>query len=293
MIGDIETEAEVVADEPVVESAAVEVDLSRVPEKVREHVDADKYATDEDYKRAIEHGWKPKDVYVGDGGDEANWAGYRVFNKRYDDMQERKEYQKTQAELKRSVDAVISTFEQDKQAAVKQAIVETEQRLKLAIEDGDAKEAVRLQSELMEKKQAMPQPARIEAEPIAVEILRKRNPALNPASADFNKELNAEFERICIDEAQSQFKRRGQPLNDAQIQIIVEDAFNMIKDKMQKPAAKVQAKAPATSKPANTVRETDPVKGLNATQKQMYNKMLAMNNGKQIAENYLKQLQSK
>jgi hypothetical protein len=292
MIGDIETEV-VVDDAPSAEPAAVEVDLSRVPEKVREHVDTDKYTTDDDYKRAIEHGWKPKDVYVGDGGDEANWAGYRVFNKRYDDMQERKEYQKTQAELKRSVDAVISTFEQDKQAAVKQAIVDTEQRLKLAIEDGDAKEAVRLQSELMEKKQAMPQPARPAAEPIAVEILRKRNPAINPASSEFNQELNAEFERLCIEEAQSQFKRRGQPLNDAQVQIIVEDAFNMIKDKMHKAPAKVQAKAPATSKPANTVRDTDPVKGLNATQRQMYNKMLAMNNGKQIAENYLKQLQSK
>jgi hypothetical protein len=291
-MSDIETEV-VVDDAPAVEQAAPEVDLSRVPEKVREHVDVAKYTADEDYKRAIEHGWKPKDVYVDDGGDEANWAGYRVFNKRYDDMQERKEYQKTQAELKRSVDAVISTFEQDKQAAVKQAIADTEQRLKLAIEDGDAKEAVRLQSELIERKQAIPQPARVDAEPIAVEILRKRNPALNPASAEFNQEANAEFERICLEEAQSQVKRRGQPLNDAQVQIIVEDAFNMIKDKLQKPAAKAPAKAPATAKPANTVRETDPVKGLNATQKQMYNKMLLMNNGKQIAENYIKQLQSK
>jgi hypothetical protein len=292
------SEEETVVTAPEVEVAVevdatpAEVDLSRVPEKVREHVDVSKYQADEDYKRAIEHGWKPKDVYVGDGGDEANWAGYRVFNKRYDDMQERKNDQKERAEMKKSLDTILSTFEQEKQQAISRALAEREERLRLAVEDGNAAEAVRIQKEIIETQQAMPKQQAQQAEPIAVEILRKRNPALNPASSDFNQEVNAEFERICLEEAQQQVKRRGQPLNDAQVQIIVEDAFNMIKDKLQKPAVKVAPKAPATAKPANTVRESDPMKGLNASQKQMHAKLLQMKDGEKIAASFLKNLQS-
>jgi hypothetical protein len=270
---------------------APQLDLSAVPEKVRGHVDADRYQTDTDYKQAIEHGWKPKEVFLSEGGDEADWTGYKVFNKRHRDWELRKEQQREISEMKKNTDAILRTFEEEKQRAIEQALQQRQAALKVAIDDGDAARAVEIQRELDSFEKNKPAPAHQNVEPLSVEIARKRNPFINPAHPEFNAELNKEFERICSEEAKDQWVRRGrQPLNDAQIQLIVEDALSMVKDKIKpKAAPQPPAKAPSAAKPASSASGGSKPK-MSADQKKFYDRMLTLPNGKVIADNYLKNI---
>lgn len=284
----LENEVEVVQEPEV--SAEPEIDLSPVPEKVREHVDKEKFVKDEDYKRAITHGWKPKDVFVSEGGDEADWTGYKVFNRRYDDLQFRKEQERTIKEIKHSQDALLKTIEQEKQAAYERGIREREEALKVAIADGDAAKAVELQKEILESRTQVKKPESI-PEPLPVVDFRRKNPVFNPGSAEFSPEVNAEFEAICMHEAKRYFDAYGRQLSDYEIKVIVDGAYDMVKDKVKKPSQ--PQKAPSVNKASSSGKaETDPMKRMSSMQKDMYNRILDVN-GKDAAERYLKNLQDR
>jgi hypothetical protein len=281
-----------VNDAPVVETAVEavvepEVDLSAVPEKARAYVDTKKYVEDTDYKRAIEHGWKPLEKFVEDGGDDATWTGYKKFNKSYDDELFRRELRDELKASKKSQQAIIETFEQQKRDAIAAALAEREAQFKVAVEDGNTAEAVRLQREILQNQAAI-QPQAM-PEPLPIIAIRRANEALNPASADFNQEANAEFERICIQQAQSYKQTYGRALSDLEIKLIGEEALNMVKDKLVKPQPKPVQKPVAVAKPAATESKTST--RMSGIQKQMYDKLLN-SHGKAVADNYIKNSQN-
>jgi hypothetical protein len=268
-------------------------DLSHIPEHAREYVELDKYEADSDYKRAVDHKWKPYDKYVADGGDPALWTGYKKFNKSYDDEIFRRELRDKLKESEKSQKAILETFEEQKRQAVAQALAEREAQLKVAIEDGNAAEAVRLQREIMEGQSKIQPKQTVAEEPLPVIDMRRKNPALNPQSTDFNPEANAEFERICMERAQKYSSVYGRALSDLEVKIILDEALDMVKDKIQKPqAAKQPAKAPSAAKPAEN-KSANSMPRLSPDQKKMYEKMLTMKGGQQIAENYIKNLQNR
>jgi hypothetical protein len=280
-----------VNDAPVVETVVEavvepEVDLSAVPEKSRAYVDTKKYVEDTDYKRAVEHGWKPLEKFVEEGGDEAIWTGYKKFNKSYDDEVFRRELRDELKESKRSQKAIIETFEQQKREAITKALAEQEERFKVAVADGNTEEAVRLQREILQGQAAI-QPKAM-PEPLPIVNIRRNNEALNPASADFNQEVNAEFERICIEQAHSYKQTYGRALSDLEIKLIGEEALNMVKDKLVKPQPKPVQKPVAVAKPAAAEVKTST--RMSGIQKQMYDKLLN-SHGKAVADNYLKNSQ--
>jgi hypothetical protein len=268
-----------------------EIDLSAVPERVREHVDKERYQSDEDYKRAVTHGWKPREVFIEDGGDEASWTGYKVFNRRYDDIQDQKETRKTLEEMKKSQEALLRTMQQEKDNAVRAALQQREEDLKAAIADGDAARAADLQREIIEQRtQAQAAQQQPVLEPLPIRDLRRKNEFLNPESSSFDQELSNEFIGIARQKAEMYFNQYGRKLSDYEIKVIAEEALDMVKDRAKKPAATPAPKAPAASKPAtNGAASTDPMKKLNKIQREMYNKMLEVN-GKDAAERYIKNL---
>lgn len=270
---------------------APEIDLSAVPEKVRGHVDTERYTSDSDYKQAIEHGWKPKEVFLAEGGDEADWTGYKVFNKRHRDWELRKEQQNEIKEMKRNTDAILRTFEEEKQRAIQQALADRQAQLKAAIDDGDAARAVEIQREI-DRTEAQQQPTTPVLEPLAIRDIRRKNAFLNESSGEYDKALSDEFIGIARQKAEAYYNAYGRKLSDYEIKVIAEEALDMVKDRA-KPAvqpAKQPAKAPAAAKPANTASASDPRKKMSADQKKFYDRMLTLPNGKAIAENYIKQL---
>ncbi len=268
---------------------SVDVDLSKVPEKSRAHVDPQKYVSDEDYKRAVEHGWKPLNAFVDEGGDEAVWSGYKKFNRNYDDMVHRREVSDQLKETQRSNKALMETFEQTKREAIQQALLKQEALFKAAVEEGNTAEAVKLQRQILEGQSSIAQTQPKIPEPLPIVAIRRQHEALNPQSENFDPEANAEFERVCIQKAKMYREAYGRPLDAIEIRTIGDEALDMIKDKLKKPEQKPVQKAASVAKPAATDRQTAPK--MNAIQKQMYDK-LAAKHGKAVADNYLQKSQS-
>lgn len=282
-----EVEAEVV--EKTVEEAP-EIDLSAVPEKVREHVDVERYTKDEDYKRAITHGWKPRDVFVADGGDEADWVGYRGFNRKHDDIQARKEEKRRLDEIKRDQDVLIRTMQQQEKAAYERGLREKEAELKVAISDGDAARAAELQRELLEKQQQAPAAPAQHLEPLAIRDIRRKNAFLNPDAPEYDRALSDEFIGIAREKAEAYFNAYGRKLSDYEIKVIADEAFDAVRDRAKKPAPVQAPKAPASAKPAASGKvQADPMKRLSQHQRKLYDKILDAN-GKVAADNFLKNI---
>lgn len=289
---DVDNDVGAVGSAGGADTASPDVDLSRVPEKNRAYVDVKKYAEDADYKRAADHGWKPLEAFIESGGDEAVWTGYKRFNKNYDDEGFRLELRNQLKESQRSQQAIIDTFEQQKQEAITRALADREKQLAIAIEENDTANAVKLQREIIEGQQAIKRPQTNNIEPLPIVAIRRQHEALNPASASFNKETNLEFEQLCMARAGAYKELYGRPLSDLEIKIIGDEALDMIKDKLAKPAAattKVQT-PPAVAKPGGgTPRGAAPK--MSAIQRQMYDKLLD-SHGKTVADNYLKNSQA-
>lgn len=264
-----------------------DVDLSPVPESIRAHVDTAKYVADPDYKRAIEHGWKPKEVFLAEGGDEADWTGHRQFNRRYDDRQERKQIKKTMDEMRQNTEILIKTFSEEKQAAVQKALAAREAELKTAITDGDAARAVELQREISQMSQnPVLQQRAPQTEPLQVIAFREKTPYLNPEAAEFDPALNEEFNGIATQMATQYRQMYNRALYPDEINIIIEQAHKMIKPKVQ-PRRPVQT-PPPVSKPATQKASTPRLTDL---QKQMHSKL--MSTDPSAAERYLKSVQSR
>lgn len=289
----VDTEIEAQATEPV---EKVEVDLSAVPEKHREYVDVDKYQSDEDYKRAVEHGWKPREVFLADGGDEADWTGHRQFNRRYDDRQSIKA-------VKEGQDALLRTLEQQKaeaaRLAVEQERVRLQEELRVAASDGDVEKALDLQQKIGEKEQQAAQIPRHMEEPPVVVRTREQNPFLDKRSEQFDPEINAQFERICTQLASEEHAalnfgvkdpRMMRPLTNLQVKSILQEALDMVKDKVKKP--QVAQKAPSVAKPAQKQTTTvDYKKSLPKEWQDTYNRLLtAKGGGKEAADAFAKEV---
>lgn len=290
---DVEVESEeVVRAEP----EKVEVDLSAVPEKHREYVDVEKYQSDDDYKRAIEHGWKPREVFLADGGDEADWTGHRQFNRRYDDRQSIKA-------VKEGQDALLRTLEQQKAEAARIAVAQErarmQQELKVAADDGDVNRALEIQQKLMETEQQEAQIPRHLEEPAIVVRTREQNPFIDKKSDQFDPEINAKFEEICTQLAKEEHAalnfgvkdpRMMRPLTNLQVKSILQEALDMVKDKVKKPA--VQQKPPSVAKPAQKQNNTvDYKKVLPKEWQDTYNRLLTTKGGgKEAADAFAKEV---
>lgn len=281
----VEVDIDVLPDVEVAEVKAEVADdvLASVPEKVRGHVEAEKYVNDADYKRAIDNGWKPKDVFVEGGGDESDWTGYKAFNRSYDGIKSTREMRKELAEMKRNTDAILNGFNEEKERYARQLLAEKETQLATAKADGDVERALEIQKEMLNttRQQVAPQ----QAEPLPVLNIRRKHSFLNTTSPDFNPEVNAEFESQCIAMAKRAYNTYGRQLSDLEIKFIADEALDMVKDKVTTKPAMV-AKAPATAKPAASVTGQSRPK-LSSLQKQTYD-AIKERNGAAAAEAYLK-----
>ncbi len=276
------------AQETVTEEVeAPSVDLSAVPEEVHDYVDVEAYQNNENYKRAIEHGWKPKELHEKEGGDPDEWTGPAAFNRRYDDSQERKALKSQIKDMSSNVDALISSFEDQKKQAVEQALAEKKAELQTAISEGETEQAVELQNEINQMElQEAPKPQAAQ-EPAVVQQFRVNNPMFDQNSQDFNPTINAALE-AAVNEQWVKASQNGKiQLTDETLSAILDASLTRVKKDLgldQKPA---QKKAPKVASPSTGKPQSDPVKNLSAEGKKMYSKILEIH-GEDAAKDFAK-----
>lgn len=270
---------------PVQEEAAPEVDLSGVPENVREHVDPELYQADQDYQRAIEHGWKPQEVHEADGGDAADWTGYRQFNRRYDDRQTEKGLKTELSDMKAQMEAVLSVVQEDRSARVENDIETVSNELKTAIEDGDTAKALELQEKLnkLNAVNTTPAPQQPQEPPVVLQF-RANNPQFDHNSPHFNRALNAALEDVVNAQWVKESNNGQNQLHEDTMQRILNESLAQVQSELglNKPQ---QPKAPTVAKPSRSAPKADPASQLTGSALNTYT-TIAGKYGKEAADKF-------
>lgn len=258
-----------------VDPAPPEVDLSAVPEKARDYVDSGKYEADTDYKRAVDHGWKTREQHEVDGGDEADYTGFRQFNRRYDDRQDSKALKNKMSEMEGSVNSLIDSMADDRNQAVKQALSAKEAEFKLKVEEGDTEGAVKAQNELYDihnQSRQASQPRQSQAEAPIFANFRADNPILDSNSPDYNSSFDSAITQNVNDQLNYASNGNQIQLPDQTVKSILDSALQKVANDfgLNKPAKATPKTPPRTAAPSGKKGSADPVKHLNDAGKKIY-----------------------
>lgn len=284
-------EGEGQADLPL-EEAAPEVDLSAVPEKAREYVDSGKYEADADYKRAVDHGWKTREQHEIDGGDEADYTGFRQFNRRYDDRQDSKALKNKMSEMESSVNTLIDSIADEKNQAVKQALLAKEVEFKQMIEEGDTEGAVKAQNELYDIHNQVrqgTQPRQAQGEAPIYTNFRAENPILDANSPEYNSSFDSAITQNVNDQLNYASNNNQIQLPDQTVKTILDSALKKVTEDfgLDKPAKAAPKNPPRSAAPSGKKGSADPVKHLNDAGRKIYDR-LDSKYGKETADKYAK-----
>jgi len=265
-------ETEVVVEE-VKEPTVPDMDLSAVPEAAHDFVDSDKYLNDKEYQEAIEHGWKPKDMHEADGGDEADYTGYRQYNRNHRKREEAKNMHHELQDVKNTMNTVIDTFAEDRERGIKEAVSAKEAEFKRALEEGETGDAVRIQNEINDLKNTPPV-QRPQGEPHVVMNFRRSNPMLDRGAPEFN----ASYEAAVIQQVNAQWSAASNnfqiQLPDITIQSFLEAAVTQVKKDFNMNTNKPRTqKAPRVSNPTNTKGPTNSAESLTGVRKDVYDRI--------------------
>jgi hypothetical protein len=283
---------EVSHETPEANTEVPQVDLSAVPERHRPHVDVEKYQSDENYKRAIDHGYKPKEVWLEDGGEEDMYETPKMFNKRYDDRQKQKQVKSDNkvladqlSRLQQSVEVIQKGFENEKSAAVQKAVAEAEARFRQAKENGDVDAAVQARDDLNNLKAQQPQ-QRQAVDPLPVRRIRAEVEEVNPDSEKYNQDLDKAWSDQCVKEAQLLVNTLGRTLTLDEVKTIAIDALEITRKKM----VKTETKSPPMVNKPNVTPTRSPRVGQD--ERATYDALLRSDKvrGKARADSYLKSI---
>lgn len=265
------------------EVQAPDVDLSAVPEKHRDYVDIDKYSSNPDYKRAIDHGYKPEKLYQEEGLDPDNFIGVKSWLRNYDKRQEEKALKSELAEIRKAQDELLKSQKQREEQAVARALAEKEEQLKIAMADGDAAKAVELSNEINQAKQSIPKPPPVLA-PIFQDFLEE-HPILDEKSDQFDREFTMAFWNRTTQEGEMLMKSQNRNISHLEVESILNRTMKRMTKDQQKPAPK----APQVQKPAAQTKVVDLKSKLTSEALTTYNRLLtAKGGGKEVAEKFAK-----
>lgn len=103
-------------------------------------------------QRAIEDGWKPKEVFVADGGDEADWRPAKEFNDRGELFRKIEEGKKEIRSLKRTMSAFKQHYDKVREVEFNRALDTLKKAKTEALEEGNAAKVVEIDEEISETK---------------------------------------------------------------------------------------------------------------------------------------------
>jgi len=148
---------------------------------------------DPDYQKAIDMGWDPER-----DKDDPGYTGWKSFLRIRDAFDKDKELRAEISSLKHGIEAINSSFDEQKQQAVDAAIANLEAQRKKAFEDLDPQAAsdAAVQIERLKSQQEAPAPKQQGGEPPAVIAARAANPIIDHSSPEFNPTANAAVEQI-------------------------------------------------------------------------------------------------
>jgi regulator of replication initiation timing len=107
--------------------------------------------------RAIQDGWKPKEDFVSNGGDESTWRSAREFNDRGELFAKIDDMKKELRSTKRNMGALKGHYDKVREVEFNRAIDTLKKQKKDALEDGDAQEVVDIDERIASTKEQMVQ----------------------------------------------------------------------------------------------------------------------------------------
>ena len=129
--------------------------------KTEEPVKTDTPAAEPTYSpeevRAMQDGWKPKEQFVADGGDESEWRPAREFNDRGELFAKIDELKKELRSTKRNMGTLKTHYDKVREVEFKRAIDTLQKQKKEALEAGDAQEVVNIDERIDSTKEEMNQ----------------------------------------------------------------------------------------------------------------------------------------
>lgn len=107
--------------------------------------------------RAMQDGWKPKDAFISEGGDESEWRPAREFNDRGELFAKIDDLKKELRSTKRNMGTLKSHYEKVREVEFKRALDTLQKQKKEALENGDAQEVVNIDERIDSTKEQMTQ----------------------------------------------------------------------------------------------------------------------------------------
>ena len=141
-------------------------------------------------ERAIAQGWKPKEAFVADGGNEQDWRPAKEFVDRGELFSKIDEVKRENRNLKRTMQLFKEHHEKVREVEYKRALEDLKAAKKAALLDGDADKVIEIDQQILETRDAQKQAAILEA-------AEEPNQVVNPAFAAWverNNWYNADVE---------------------------------------------------------------------------------------------------
>lgn len=177
--------------------------------------------------RAREHGWKPFEEYVENGGNPEMWRGAGAFNQ-YHDVQKKSdmEIKSLRSDIQKMSDGFAKLSEQQQRKY--KAELEAERAKARADLDVDKVEELTSQISSLENKpeeKRQPQP---EAEVFTQ--FRQANPELDPTSSQYDADLNLIVENK-VNNRLIAMMNQGAQVTDDVVQRVMKEEFGQVKTK--------------------------------------------------------------
>lgn len=126
-------------------------------------------------ERAMSQGWKPKEQYVADGGNESDWRPAKEFVDRGELFSKIEEGKREIRNLRKTMQLFREHHEKVRQTEYQRALDDLKVAKKAALIDGDADRVIEIDQQILDTREAQKQAVMVQAaEDVAA-------PAINPA----------------------------------------------------------------------------------------------------------------
>jgi hypothetical protein len=251
--------------------------------------------TNEDREKAMEHGWKPYDEYIEEGGDPDMYRGAKAFNQykvKIDQVREAGDSEV--AKLKEQMSKMSEMFVKDRKRQADQHRQDLEVRLKNAKEEMDVDKVHELTKELAEvddieepEQEPEKQTPKVDAQPL--QNLINSTPVIDHTSPDFDPDVAATLQRRLSARANKVIEVEGE-VTAERMKSIVDQEWEKVQEKFNLGKKRPQRRAPNTN--GDPQRQAPKKKArMSADEKDMYEFLKETN--PEAAKDYYQQVQER
>ena len=266
------------------EEVPEESDEIEAVEEESEELDYDEelYNFNEDYRQAVDHGWRP-----GSRTENGEWKDYKAFNAYYNKEVELREAHKDIQETKRYTRKALEMLNQRHRDDLESQKTKLMEELQTHTDNFNMKEALDTKDKIQALDQQLAEPEQIPDDTSqsnslednwVVKGFRQANPEILPGSSNFNPDIynlvNSQAQVNLLTEAQKNGIQSNAELSDETIQLALTQAYQSVKLLTGNTVSKQKA-APKTfnaSKKKKAPTAADKLKNVDDETRNVYNK---------------------